>query len=191
MRKRVLSFVLSAFIVFQGVLLCSCRKDDAGKFMTFGTYDGKPIEWIILSSDSDTYLLISKYILDARPYDTSHQELKWENSELRKWLNEDFYDQAFNDEEKAYIERHKDVIKNVMRKGSSLKPCAIAQGLAEITIRYSAGTKEWDTAACQIVVTEAGGLFVEPDGKEIRYNREDVYNRNGYIVTNRKENLYR
>ena len=103
LRKRVLSFVLSAFIVFQGVLLCSCRKDDAGKFMTFGTYDGKPIEWIILSSDSDTYLLISKYILDARPYDSSHQELKWENSELRQWLNEDFYDQAFNDEEKARI----------------------------------------------------------------------------------------
>ncbi|MBR4819025.1 MAG: hypothetical protein IKZ74_03115, partial [Clostridiales bacterium] len=44
-----------------------------------------------------------KYILDARPYDTSHQELKWENSELRQWLNEDFYDQAFNDEEKARI----------------------------------------------------------------------------------------
>lgn len=103
MRKRVLSFVLSAFIVFQGVLLCSCRKDDAGKFMTFGTYDGKPIDWIILGNNGDTYLLISKYILDARPYDSSHQELKWENSELRQWLNEDFYDQAFNDEEKARI----------------------------------------------------------------------------------------
>ena len=95
----------------------------------------------------------------------------------------------FNDDEKAFIDRHSDVIKHVERKGSSLKPCAIAQGLAEITLRRSPNTKEWDTAACQIVVTEAGGLFVEPNGNEITYNREDVYNRNGYIVVNRKENI--
>ncbi len=95
----------------------------------------------------------------------------------------------FNEAEKAFIDRHSDVIKHVERKGSSLKPCAIAHGLAEITLRHSPNTKEWDTAACQIVVTEAGGVFVEPDGKEITYNRKDVYNRNGYIVVNRKENI--
>lgn len=71
--------------------------------MTFGSYNGKPIEWIILYSNGNTQLLISKYILDARPYDTSHQELNWANSELRQWLNEDFYDQAFSGEEKARI----------------------------------------------------------------------------------------
>ena len=48
--------------------------------------------------------------------------------------------------------------------------------------RYRAGTKEWDTAAFQIIVEEAGGLVVEPNGKRLTYNREDVYNRNGYIV---------
>ena len=95
----------------------------------------------------------------------------------------------FTADEQALIDRHPDKIKHVMRKGSSLKPCAIAQGLAEITFRSSPNTKEWDTAACQIVVTEAGGIFVEPNGNEITYNREDVYNRNGYIVVNRKENL--
>ena len=95
----------------------------------------------------------------------------------------------FTKEEEEFIERHNDVIKPVMKKGSSLKPCAIAHGLAEITLRSSPNTKEWDTAACQIIVTEAGGIFVEPNGKEITYNREDVYNRNGYIVVNRKENL--
>ena len=95
----------------------------------------------------------------------------------------------FTSEEQALIDRHSDKIKHVMKRGSSLKPCAIAHGLAEITFRSSPNTKEWDTAACQIVVTEAGGLFVEPNGSEITYNREDVYNRNGYIVVNRKENL--
>lgn len=94
-----------------------------------------------------------------------------------------------NDTERALIAKHSDKIKHVEKYGSSLKPCRIAQGLAEITYRMSAGTKEWDTAACQIVVTEAGGLFIEPDGSEITYNRKDVYNRNGYIVVNRKENI--
>ena len=94
-------------------------------------------------------------------------------------------------DEKKFIEAHEDKIKHVERKGSSLKPCAIAHGLAEITLRRSPNTKEWDTAACQIVVEEAGGLFVEPDGTTIRYNREDVYNRKGYTVVNRKENLFK
>ena len=49
-------------------------------------------------------------------------------------------------------------------------------------------TKEWDTSASQIIVTEAGGIFSEPSLKEITYNREDVYNRNGFIVLNRVEN---
>ena len=94
-----------------------------------------------------------------------------------------------NDIERALIEKHSDKIKHIQKFGSSLKPCRIAQGLAEITYRMSAGTKEWDTAASQIIVVEAGGLFIEPDGKEITYNRKDVYNRKGYIVVNRKENI--
>lgn len=97
----------------------------------------------------------------------------------------------FTEDEKAFIEKHSDKIKHVMKRGSSLKPCAIAHGLAEITFRSSPNTKEWDTAACQIVVTEAGGIFVEPNGQPITYNRKDVYNRNGYIVVNRKENLFK
>ena len=97
----------------------------------------------------------------------------------------------FTEDEKAFIEKHSDKIKHVMKRGSSLKPCAIAHGLAEITFRSSPNTKEWDTAACQLVVEEAGGLFLEPNGERITYNREDVYNRSGYIGVNRKENLFK
>ncbi|MBR0294804.1 MAG: 3'(2'),5'-bisphosphate nucleotidase CysQ [Bacilli bacterium] len=95
----------------------------------------------------------------------------------------------FNENEAKLIEKHKDKITKVEKFGSSLKPCRIAHGKAEITYRLSAGTKEWDTAACQIIVEEAGGLFIEPDGNRITYNRKDVYNRKGYIVVNRKENI--
>lgn len=94
-----------------------------------------------------------------------------------------------NDTERALIEKHNDKIKHVEKKGSALKACLIAHGQAEISYRMSAGTKEWDTAASTIVLEEAGGVFVEPDGKHMVYNREDVYNRKGYVMCNRKENI--
>lgn len=95
----------------------------------------------------------------------------------------------FTEAEQELIKKHSDKITRVEKYGSSLKPCRIAHGKAELTYRLSAGTKEWDTAACQAIVEEAGGLFIEPDGSPIKYNRKDVYNRKGYIVTNRKENI--
>ncbi len=94
-----------------------------------------------------------------------------------------------NEKEIALIEKHKDKIKEVKRYGSSLKPCRIAHGLAELSYRMSAGTKEWDTAASQIIVEEAGGVFLQPDLTRLTYNREDVYNRKGYIIANRIENI--
>ena len=95
----------------------------------------------------------------------------------------------FTKDEEALIERHSDKIKHVMKLGSSLKPCAIAHGLAEITFRSSPNTKEWDTAASQVIVEQAGGIFLEPNKQRIVYNREDVHNRKGYVICNRMENF--
>lgn len=95
----------------------------------------------------------------------------------------------FTEKEKELIEKHSDKIKHIEKCGSSIKACWIAHGKAEISYRMSAGTKEWDTAASQVIVEEAGGLFVEPNGQPLEYNRKDVYNRNGYVIVNRKENI--
>lgn len=91
--------------------------------------------------------------------------------------------------EREIYERHKDVISKIERYGSAIKACRIAQGLAEVSFRLGAGTKEWDTAASQIIVLEAGGIFAKPDLTPITYNRVDVYNREGFVILNRKENL--
>lgn len=93
------------------------------------------------------------------------------------------------EKEKAIIDNHKDRIKVVEKYGSAIKACRIAQGLAEVSFRLGSGTKEWDTAASQIVVLEAGGVFAKPDLTPITYNRVDVYNREGFVILNRKENL--
>ena len=92
-------------------------------------------------------------------------------------------------EELEYFEAHRDIIASKEQYGSAIKACRIAHGLAELQLRFGPGTKEWDTAASQIVVIEAGGVFVTPKGEVMKYNREDVYNREGFLVANRKENL--
>ena len=91
--------------------------------------------------------------------------------------------------EEDMIKKHSDKIKVIEKWGSALKPCRIAQGLGEITYRLSDGTKEWDTAASQVIVEQAGGIFLDTKGQRIMYNREDVYNRIGYVICNRIENF--
>lgn len=91
--------------------------------------------------------------------------------------------------EKETIKKHSDLITKVTPIGSSIKACFIADGKAEISYRLSDGTKEWDTCAFQVIVEEAGGLVLKPNKEPIRYNREDVYNREGYLIINRIENF--
>jgi len=86
--------------------------------------------------------------------------------------------------------RHQDKIKHIEKIGSSIKACLIAEGKAEIYLKFDDNTKEWDTAAFQLIVEEAGGVMQKHNGEKIIYNREDVYNRNGFIIANRKENLF-
>ena len=94
-----------------------------------------------------------------------------------------------NQTEMDMIKKHSDVIKHQRKLGATLKGCEIAKGNAEMSYRFSSNTKEWDTCAMQIIVEEAGGHLLRFDGEPICYNREDVYNKDGYIICNVKENF--
>jgi 3'(2'), 5'-bisphosphate nucleotidase len=60
--------------------------------------------------------------------------------------------------------------------GSSLKFCLLAEGKAELYVRFGA-TSEWDTAAGQAVLEAAGGHVTRMDGHRLRYNcRESLIN---------------
>ena len=78
-------------------------KAEAGKRIAFGSYKGAPIEWRVLDIEDGRALLVSKYLLDKRPYNETWTDVTWETCDLRKWLNADFYKAAFNDTEKAGI----------------------------------------------------------------------------------------
>ena len=56
--------------------------------------------------------------------------------------------------------------------GSSLKFCRIADGLLDVYPRFGP-TSEWDTAAAQCVLEEAGGAVLRLDGRPLDYNRKD------------------
>ncbi len=56
--------------------------------------------------------------------------------------------------------------------GSSLKFCLVAEGKADIYPRLGP-TSEWDTAAAQCVVEQAGGQVVTTDGRRLAYNTKD------------------
>lgn len=53
--------------------------------------------------------------------------------------------------------------------GSSLKFCLLARGHADLYLRLGL-TSEWDTAAAQCVLVQAGGAVLDLDGAPLRYN---------------------
>ncbi len=61
-------------------------------------------------------------------------------------------------------------------KGSSLKFCLLAEGLADVYPRM-APTSEWDTAAAHAVLEAAGGMIVKIDFMPLEYNtKESILN---------------
>ncbi|MGB5449759.1 MAG: 3'(2'),5'-bisphosphate nucleotidase CysQ [Woeseiaceae bacterium] len=66
--------------------------------------------------------------------------------------------------------------------GSSLKFCVIAEGGADLYPRLGP-TSEWDTAAAQAVVEQAGGSVVTLDGKAMKYNtKADILNPHFFVI---------
>ncbi len=59
--------------------------------------------------------------------------------------------------------------------GSGLKFCLVAEGTADVYPRLGP-TMEWDTAAAQCVVEEAGGQVINCAGNALHYNKPDLHN---------------
>lgn len=80
-----------------------------GDTITFGNYEqdsnsAEKIEWIVLDQKGNQALVLSKYALDAVPYHEEWEDVTWEESTIRTWLNSTFMDTAFSAEEQAAIQ---------------------------------------------------------------------------------------
>lgn len=99
-------------------------KDYSGRYslnqmdvVRFGSYpqsdiDGnntEPIEWIVLDKQENKALLLSKKIIDYEAYGDSVRNYidgkrnLWKNSDIREWLNNDFFYKAFRANEQLMV----------------------------------------------------------------------------------------
>ena len=81
-------------------------------YIIFGEYEQdndisngrEPIEWIFVKQcDDDTYMFMSRYVLESLTYNKDILGETWDKSSLREWLNNDFYYSAFTNEERECI----------------------------------------------------------------------------------------
>jgi 3'(2'), 5'-bisphosphate nucleotidase len=67
-------------------------------------------------------------------------------------------------------------------QGSSLKLCLVAEGRADIYPRFGL-TSEWDTAASQCVVEQAGGIVTDVGFQRMAYNsKENILNPHFLVI---------
>lgn len=64
---------------------------------------------------------------------------------------------------------------SLITRGSSIKSCLVADGSADIYPRFGP-TWEWDTAAAQCIVEQAGGYITTLELQSLRYNKESLLN---------------
>lgn len=80
-----------------------------GDIIKFGEYfinsESKKdkIEWIVLEDMEDSFLLLSKYLLDSMQYNETKYHIDWNSSMIKKEMNETFLNKAFTDKEKEKL----------------------------------------------------------------------------------------
>jgi 3'(2'), 5'-bisphosphate nucleotidase len=85
-----------------------------------------------------------------------------------------------DEQTQAFLDAHG--ITETHASGSSLKFCALAEGLADVYPRFGR-TMEWDTAAGHAVLKAAGGAVLDTEGEPLTYGKRDRgYDNPGFIA---------
>jgi 3'(2'), 5'-bisphosphate nucleotidase len=72
----------------------------------------------------------------------------------------------------------------IQRGSVGIKIGLLVEQLCDVYIHLSPRTKQWDTCAPQLILTEAGGILTDLFGQPLNYNVPDVQNRNGLVASN-------
>ena len=84
-----------------------------------------------------------------------------------------------DEETRLYLEARN--IFKVVKVGSSIKFCRIAEGAADVYPRFGR-TMEWDIAAGHAILAAAGGTLAAPDGSPLRYGKAETGFANGAFI---------
>lgn len=101
--------------VVEGIKYRRITKDDrntpessANNFAnaTYRYFQWESIKWKVLQKDEQSLLLLADKGMDCKNYHEKEANVTWETSDLRKWLNSNFYSVAFDEnEQNAMIEQ--------------------------------------------------------------------------------------
>jgi 3'(2'), 5'-bisphosphate nucleotidase len=72
----------------------------------------------------------------------------------------------------------------VQRGSVGIKIGLLIEQQCDVYIHLSSRTKQWDTCAPEVILTEAGGRLTDLFGYPLNYNVPDVQNRNGLVASN-------
>ncbi|HEV2912229.1 MAG TPA: 3'(2'),5'-bisphosphate nucleotidase CysQ [Pyrinomonadaceae bacterium] len=76
-------------------------------------------------------------------------------------------------------------VKDEIRRGSvGVKVGLIIERECDLYVHLSPRTKQWDTCAPEVILSEAGGRLTDLFGRPLGYNAPDVQNRNGIVASN-------
>ena len=106
----ILVLLNTAFPAFAGTR-GPARYESRTETVTFGQYEQdnnpengpEPIQWIVLEEQDGKQLLFAKDLLDKGRYNETYGDITWAECDLRAWLNNEFYQTAFTEEEQAAI----------------------------------------------------------------------------------------
>ena len=99
--KKYIALFLALVLVFS---LAACGKKspyfevEIGDAIKIGEFD-----WRVLDIQDGKALVISDQVLMNKPYNATRGDLTWETCEIRQYLNGDFYDVTFTEEEKEWV----------------------------------------------------------------------------------------
>ncbi|MBO4318771.1 MAG: hypothetical protein J5855_10955, partial [Mailhella sp.] len=74
-----------------------------GQAVQFGTWQGKALRWHVIDVQGGRAMIMADEAVDKMPYHEECVPVTWETCSLRKWLNGEFYTEAFTDAEKQRI----------------------------------------------------------------------------------------
>ena len=79
-------------------------QDDNGYYInTIYWFKYEPIQWRVLSNTNGELFVMADKILASRAYNQVYTNVTWETCSMRSWLNNDFYNTAFNSTERSKI----------------------------------------------------------------------------------------
>lgn len=114
--------LLIVMCILFACVLGGCAKEDkiktvkikdaqVGDYIEYGKYEqdgnkdngAETIYWKVLAKEDNRILVISDKALKCKPHIFKEGKGQWESSEIRTWLNEDFLNGSFSEDEKKAI----------------------------------------------------------------------------------------